>query len=133
MRIRLIFLSLFVVATVFAVTPAVMSEPPAAFETRCGWFSNPTPANIWFYDRDGEWTIGTQGGYQVPGDIPWPKFKRRQWIKTNVADYGYGCACLRLRVDKETHEVREIQSAHARTLAQCRNDPTLAKWKRSFR
>ena len=33
------------------------------FETRCGWLANPTPANYWFYDKDGEWTIGEQGGY----------------------------------------------------------------------
>src|SRR5260370_26458049 len=67
------------------------------FETRCGWFSNPTPANIWLYDRDGEWTIGVQGGYQVEGDWPWPVFKRGQWVAPNAGDYGYGCLCIRLR------------------------------------
>ena len=24
-------------------------------ETRCGWFSNPTPANAWLTDKNGEW------------------------------------------------------------------------------
>ena len=96
------------------------------FETRCGWFSNPTPANAWLQDRYGEWIIGTQGGHQADGD--WPSFKSRQWVRTN-GNYGYGCACMRVRVNKQTHEVLEIKSSHARTLAQCRQDPSLKKWK----
>jgi hypothetical protein len=103
---------------------------PAEFETRCGWFSNPTPANVWLYDREGEWTIGVQGGYQVEGDWPWPDFKR-QWVRTNV-NYGYGCACLQLRVNKETHEVMEIKSARARPLSQCRKDRALNKWRKKL-
>src|SRR5215510_9127190 len=99
------------------------------FETRCGWFSNPTPANIWLYDREGEWTIGVQGGYQVEGDWDWPAFKAGQWVKTNAGSYGYGCACLRLRVNRETHEVLEIRSSRARPLAACRQDQSLKKWK----
>jgi len=35
------------------------------FETRCGWFDNPTPSNIWLYDREAEWTIGIRGGYVI--------------------------------------------------------------------
>jgi hypothetical protein len=81
------------------------------FETRCGWFSNPTPAN-----------------YQVEGDWDWPEFKDGQWVKTNV-NYGYGCACMRLRVNRRTSEVLEIQSVRARPLAACRRDPALKKWK----
>ena len=99
------------------------------FETRCGWFSNPTPANVWFYDRDGEWIIGVQGGYQVEGDWDWPAFKPRQWVLTNTGSYGYGCACLRLRVNRETHEVLAIKSASARPLAACRRDRSLKNWK----
>ena len=107
-------------------------ETPAAdhFETRCGWFSNPTPANIWLYDRAGEWIIGVQGGYQVEDDWDWPIFKRRQWVVTNTGSHGYGCACMRLRVDRETHRVLAIKSSRARPLAACRKDPLLKKWKR---
>ncbi len=97
-------------------------------ETRCGWFSNPTPANIWLNDRDGEWIIGVQGGYQVEGDWDWPDFKPRQWVRTN-GNYGYGCACFQLRVNKETHEVIEIKSSRALPLATCRRDRALKKWK----
>lgn len=104
-------------------------EPSVAkFETRCGWFSNPTPANIWLYDRDGEWTIGVQGGYQVEGNWDWPDFKPGQWVKTNV-NHGYGCACLQLRVERETHHVLEIKSTRVKPLAACRRDPSLRKWK----
>jgi hypothetical protein len=46
--------------------PRLIGEPTFTdFETRCGWFSNPTPANIWLYDRDGDWTIGVQGGIKL--------------------------------------------------------------------
>ncbi|HET7863945.1 MAG TPA: DUF4087 domain-containing protein, partial [Burkholderiaceae bacterium] len=34
---------------------------------RCGWFDNPTPGNATLVDRDGEWTIGLQGGHQASG------------------------------------------------------------------
>ena len=97
------------------------------FETRCGWLSNPTPANVWLLDRDGEWTIGVQGGYQVEGDWDWPKFKKGQWVKTNV-HYGYGCACLRVRVNRTNHQVIEIASSRARPLAACRRDRSLKRW-----
>src|SRR5678815_3794432 len=50
-------------------------------ETRCGWFENPTPANAWLVDKNGEWTIGIQGGYQADGD--WPNIPERQWVATN--------------------------------------------------
>ena len=104
---------------------------PAQFETRCGWFSNPTPANISLYDRDGDWTIGVQGGYQVEGEWDWPEFKPRQWVRTN-GNYGHGCACLQLRVDKESGRVLEIRSARARPLSACRRDRALKKWERQL-
>jgi len=98
------------------------------FETRCGWFSNPTPANISLYDRDGEWIIGAQGGYQVERDWDWPSFKDGQWVETN-GHYGYGCVCMQLRVNRRTNEALEIKSSRARPLAACRRDPALKKWK----
>ena len=104
------------------------SDTATKFETRCGWLNNPTPANIWFYDREAEWTIGVQGGYQTPGDWPWPDFKKGQFVKTN-GNHGYGCACLRMRVDKGTHQALEITSAQARPLSSCRRDPNLKRWK----
>lgn len=58
----------------------------AAEENRCGWFSNPTPGNAWLTDRDGEWTISVQGGYQAIGD--WPEFKPKDWKITNSGEHG---------------------------------------------
>lgn len=114
-----------------ALPPAGAAPAPPPFETRCGWFSNPTPANVSLYDRDGEWTIGVQGGYQVEGDWPWPSFKSGQWVETNN-NYGYGCVCMRLRVDKETRRVLEVRSARARPLSVCAHDRSLSKWKRAL-
>lgn len=94
-------------------------------EMRCGWFSNPTPANASLHDRDAEWLIAVQGGYQAEGD--WPEFGPKQWIETNV-HYGYGCACLRVTVDRATHRVLEIESAKARPLSACRSDRKLKRW-----
>jgi hypothetical protein len=128
---RLIVFGYLLLAAVVSISgyPKPLEESTSPqFETRCGWFSNPTPANIWLYDRDGEWTIGVQGGHQVEGDWDWPNFKSGQWVRTN-GNYGYGCACLQLRVNNETHEVLEIKSARARPLAACRQDRTLKKWK----
>lgn len=102
------------------------------FETRCGWFVNPTPANISLYDREDEWIIGVQGGYQVEGDWDWPDFKPGQWVSTNAGSYGYGCACLQLRVNRQTHEVLEIKSSRPRSLAACRKDQALKRWKRQL-
>jgi len=121
---------LFIGIVVANVPPIPPNETSSQLETRCGWFSNPTPANVWLYDREAEWTIGVQGGYQVPGDWPWPSFKPRQWVITNAGDHGYGCACLKLRVNKQTHQVLEITSSRARPLLQCRQDPALKKWNR---
>jgi len=95
------------------------------FETRCGWFSNPTPANASLHDRQDEWIISVQGGYQAEG--VWPSFKPGQWVETN-GHYGHGCACMRVRVNRETGRVLEIESARARPLAACRRDRSLRKW-----
>ena len=94
-------------------------------ETRCGWFSNPTPANASLYDRDDEWIISVQGGYQAEGD--WPDFPPKQWVETNV-HYGYGCACLRVQVDHSNKRVIKIESGQARPLSVCRRDRALKKW-----
>jgi len=122
-------------AILFTSGPARLANetPSTNLETRCGWFANPTPGNTWLYDREAEWTIGVQGGYQVPGDWPWPKFKRGQWVVTNAGEYGYGCACLQLRVNNQTHEVLEIKTSRVRPLGQCRQDASLKKWRRMLK
>ncbi len=91
-------------------------------ETRCGWFVNPTPANAWLFDADGEWIIATQGGAQADGD--WPEFGKSQWVKTNV-NYGYGCACMKVEVNKADERITRIISGNARPLSACRKDKAL--------
>jgi hypothetical protein len=106
-----------------ALQPSPTKTPPTnRLETRCGWFVNPTPANASLLDRDGEWIIGVQGGYQAEGD--YPDFKPEQWVETNV-HYGYGCACLRVKVDYENRKILEIKSSSARELSVCRKDRSL--------
>lgn len=108
--------------TAYSSSPASPSVEKS--EMRCDWFSNPTPANASLFDRDGEWIIGVQGGHQAEGD--WPAFSSKQWVETN-GHYGYGCACLRVRVDRSTRQVIAIESAQARSLSVCRRDPALRK------
>jgi hypothetical protein len=126
--LRLLFVGFLLFAAVaLAARPKASAVAPAgvAAETRCGWFSNPTPANASLHDREAEWIIGVQGGHQAEGD--WPEFGPKQWVETNV-HYGYGCACLSVEVDRESHHVLEIKSARARPLSACRRDRALKRW-----
>ena len=110
------------------LTVTLAGAEPIAIETsemRCGWFSNPTPANASLFDRDHEWIVGVQGGHQAEGD--WPDFGPKEWVKTNV-HYGYGCACLRVQVNREEHSVLVIESARAKPLSACRQDRALRRW-----
>jgi hypothetical protein len=131
----IVAISPFLVNLAFATSgqPNLNNTEPVQFETRCGWLSNPTPANIWLNDRDGEWTIAVQGGYQLEKDWAWPKFKKGQWIVTNTGNHGYGCVCLQMRVNKETKHVLEIKSARPRPLAGCRKEPSLRKMESTFK
>lgn len=121
--IKTIPIALFIVAIgFFSGAESSKTEAQSKFQLRCGWFSNPTPSNAWLLDKDGEWTISVQGGYEAAGE--WPAVKESQWIKTNV-HYGYGCACIRASVDKRTMRVIEIKSSYGRPLSACRKDRAL--------
>lgn len=100
------------------------SKPAGEYENRCGWFVNPTPGNAWLVDADGEWIIGTQGGEQADGD--WPEFSDSQWVATN-GNYGHGCACMQVTVDKDDFRILKIKSAKAKPLADCRRDKALTE------
>jgi hypothetical protein len=125
--LRLLFFGFMTLAAAaLAVQPgAAGARASPQAETRCGWFSNPTPANASLHDRDDEWIVGVQGGHQAEGD--WPSFGPKQWVETN-GHYGHGCACMRIRVDRETNRVIEIESARARPLSACRRDRALKRW-----
>lgn len=101
-----------------------------ATEKRCGWLHNPTPANWWLIDRQGQWIISTQGGRQAEG-IDKIRFyegaqAQREFVYTN-GNYGYGCACLDVKVDRANKQIREIVRGQQVPLSQCRRDPALPK------
>jgi hypothetical protein len=93
--------------------------PPAL---RCGWWDNPTPGNVFFTDRDGEWTVAMQGMYEADGD--WPNFARDQTAPRD-APHRHGCACARMQADPQSHLVSRFTDAHARPLKVCRSDAAL--------
>lgn len=102
-------------------TTLVLASPaPSQLVQRCGWFDNPTPGNAWLYDRDGEWIIGIQGGHQASGN--WPRFASSHWVRTGRGNAGYGCTCMKVLADAESHEVARIVSARALALSVCRTD-----------
>jgi len=99
---------------------------PASTERRCGWLHNPTPANWWLVDRDGEWLLGAQGGYQAPGMDDMPDMSARGWVEVN-GHYGYGCACMNVVTDRATRRVTRLVSATPVPLRQCRRDRRLPR------
>ena len=102
------------------------AAPQSRPETRCGWMQNPTPANYWLVDREGEWLIGAQGGYQAPGMDEMPDMSTRGWIETN-GHYGHGCACMTVTTDRATRRITRILSARPVPLRQCRADRRLPR------
>lgn len=92
----------------------------SAVENRCGWFVNPTPANAWLTDSQGQWIIGTQGGQQADGE--WPDI--RDWVATN-GSYGYGCTCMRVTTNSREKRILVIHSTRPLPLSKCRNDAAL--------
>jgi hypothetical protein len=94
---------------------------------RCGWIENPTPGNWSLVDRDGEWLIGAQGGYQAPGLDEVPDLTEGEWKVTNGSSYGYGCACLDAKVDVSTRRVERIDHIRQKPLRACSSDPALPR------
>lgn len=97
----------------------------AAAETRCGWIDNPTPANWWLTDAEGQWTIMTQGGSPPPGMDLIPDLTVGEWVATN-GSYGYGCGCMEVVTDAGM-QITEIRSFAQKPVAACANDPALEK------
>ena len=98
---------------------------PASGVRRCGWLSNPTPANWWLTDSEGQWILGTQGADQAPGMDEMPDMSTAGWVETN-GSYGYGCACMTITADSEGKGTR-IADAQPKPLKQCKADRKLPK------
>ena len=109
--------------------PAVPAPRPAAVaaaakgERRCGWLVNPTPANWWLTDRDGQWILGSQGADQAPGMEDMPDMSTAGWVETN-GHYGHGCACMTITADRD-RRVTRVADAVPKPLSQCRADRSL--------
>ena len=117
----------------FAILAGLCGAPAnAAPETICGWFDNPTPQNASLWDKDGEWTVGVQGGFQAEGDWPGP-FDSKHWVSSGNADYGFGCACLKADLDRDQQMVLTILSAKVKPLSACREDKALRQFSDQFK
>ena len=102
------------------------ATPTTAAERRCGWLENPTPANYSLRDREAEWTLSEQGGFQARGIDSLPDMTTAGWVETN-GHYGYGCACLTVTVDRKRTRVIDLSSAQPVALARCRSDHRLPR------
>jgi len=115
--------------TCFAVMTALIAAPTLAkTETRCGWYNNPTPGNVFLKDADGFWWISQQGTPPAPGfdDAYTPAFDDRDRVVTNGSSYGYSCACANGDFGPVgSMQVRLIAQLKALPLAQCENDSNL--------
>lgn len=98
---------------------------PARAETRCGWVVNPTPANWWLTDAEAEWVISLQGGEEAEGMDNLPDFTAGEWVVTNGASHGYGCACMGVTTDRTKGRITRITSVRQLKLAKCEADPAL--------
>lgn len=113
--------------TVVTIAFSLLSTPVAARpkQVRCGWIANPTPANWYLFDRQGRWTISTQGGPRATGFQLMPDFERSEWIATNVGSYGHGCGCVTVDSDIKTKRITRIYSVRQTKLSVCRADKSL--------
>ena len=102
------------------------AAPVAKAERRCGWLDNPTPANWWLTDRDGEWLLSAQGGYQAPGMDEMPDMSTAGEVLTN-GNHGYSCACMTVTSDRASERITRIISARPVPLRQCRLDRRLPR------
>ncbi len=108
---------------------APLHERPT-YQNRCGWLDNPTPGNWWLTDKDGEWSVGMQGGYQAPGIDKIPDFGKN-WQATNAGFHGYGCACMRVIVDAVEKQVLAIGKVNVLPLQRCKEDRRLSQENRA--
>ena len=95
-------------------------------ETRCGWIDNPTPGNFWLTDKDGEWTIGVQGGYLAEGIEFIAHPTNSQYVDMN-GNYGYWCGCITGQSDSDTKRIARIESSKAKLLKDCLKDENVPK------
>ena len=109
---------------IWAIALVALAPSLAAAENRCGWIENPTPANWWLVDRDGRWTIMTQGGEETPGMEHIGDISAGDYRATN-GNYGYACGCMEVDTDGQG-AITRIYSFRQLAIAKCENDPALS-------
>jgi hypothetical protein len=119
-RVRTIWFGFITVASLALPRMAAATD----FETRCGWLDNPTPGNFFLHDRDGEWTVAEQGGYQAKGVDRIPDLSGDEFVETN-GHHGYACVCMSVKVTKKERKVAEIASVKPKLLKACLGDPAI--------
>lgn len=120
------------VALVATLAFAGMAD--AAEQTRCGWFSNATPAEQWLWDADSLWYLSTQSGWIVPGFAELPERSQEfgeDWVSVDgnahYGRYGHGCACVTGDFDVDAGTVSRVDAMEPLSLRQCRADPALPR------
>lgn len=108
------------------VLPAAARQD--AVQKRCGWLSNPSPGNSYFFDRDGRWIVGEQGGYQISDadEARLPAMGRGSSV-VDRRGYGYSCTCLDMQIDRKSRRVVRIVSGTGVPLKRCRADKRLPR------
>lgn len=111
--------------------PLILLAVPAVaqdVQRRCGWYTNPTPANYDIQDADGYWILSVQGQGEAPGfyDAQLEAGARSEWVAMSPAGYGYGCACIDgVFGAVGTMDVLNVLSLTHLPLQQCATDPNL--------
>jgi hypothetical protein len=116
----------FVFIIFFAMSGLAAMASSPKIENRCGWFDNPTPGNAWLHDKDGEWTIATQGEYEAQGH--WnPAFDldNEQTFMRTGSSYGHGCVCMKVESDLAAKKILKVSSIKIKSLSDCRKDKSL--------
>ncbi len=108
------------------VAAALAAAPVAKAERRCGWLDNPTPGNWWLTDRQGEWVLSAQGGYEAPGMENMPDMSTAGEVLTN-GNYGYSCACMTVTTNRASGRITRVLAARPVPLRQCRMDRRLPR------
>ncbi|TRL37434.1 DUF4087 domain-containing protein [Rhizobium straminoryzae] len=109
------------------VLATLLAGQADAAEKRCGWVQNPTPGNFWLDDREGSWTILTQGDRAEPEGIDaLPDLSAGEFVETN-GHYGYACACMSVETNRTEMRITRINSVQQLPVAKCRNDRTLPR------
>lgn len=106
-----------------ALTVALLAGQALAAENRCGWVQNPTPGNWWLTDRDGQWTIMAQGGYEAAGIENIGDISAGDYVANN-GNYGYACGCMKVDTDGD-ETITRIYSFRQLPIGKCENDGAL--------